>query len=432
MIRPFLLSLGTSVGMAGLGFTTNVVLARVLEPASRGALAAVMLAAVLIAGVAQWGLGPAYVYTVRSRAVSRPQWLAGLGALLIASTAALLSLGWHRLQFSISPTDPSLLLLTGCAVAQAMQLYVSSLSQTQDGLRLFNLLRLVPTVFVFVGTATAALTGHLQPDTATLVYALGFGAAGVVYMASTACAAPRSVQNQDAEASPAFSVHHHARYSLQYHSTVLLGMLATNIDKLYLSFSAPAASLGVYTVAYATSRLINIVQEAAANALFSRYAGRSSVGMSDGVARVFRLTFYPMLVACVLIALAAWPVFGHVFGPAYREGWLPFAVLLVECVVGGASWLLAQRFAAAGLTATVAARQVISLVPVVLALPFLRADHLAVDMALVMLASSSVRLLVTLRFLHVRAGLPPSALAPRLSDVHFLLTLLPRGLRADA
>jgi enterobacterial common antigen flippase len=431
MIRPFLLSLGTSVGIAGLGFTTNVVLARVLEPASRGALAAVMLAAVLIAGVAQWGLGSAYVFTVRSRAVSRPQRLAGLGAVLIASTAALLSLGWHRLQFSGSTTDPSLALLTGCAVAQAMHLYVSSLSQAQEGLRLFNLLRLVPTVCVCVGTVTAALTGHLQPDTATLVYTLGFGAAGAVYMASAAYSVSQPGPQQHANASANFSVYHHARYSLEYHSTVLLGMLTTNIDKIYLSFSASAASLGVYTVAYATSRLINIVQEAAANALFSRYAGRSSSGMSDGVARVFRLTFYPMLVACVLIALAAWPVFGHVFGPAYREGWLPFAVLLVECVVGGASWLLAQRFAAAGLTATVAARQLISLVPVVLALPLLRVDHLAIDMALVMLGSSAVRLMVTLRFLHVRVDLPPSALAPRMSDVHFLLTL-PRGLRADA
>jgi O-antigen/teichoic acid export membrane protein len=224
----------------------------------------------------------------------------------------------------------------------------------------------------------------------------------------------------------------HLRYSLQYHTTVLLGMLATNIDKLYLSFSAPAASLGVYTVAYTTSRLINVVQEAASNALFSRYAGRHAVdpaGMSEGVARVFRTTFYPMLLVCGLVAIVTWPLFGRVFGPAYREGWLPFVVLLFECVIGGAGWLLAQRFAAAGLTGTVATRQVISLLPVVLALPLLRADRLALDMALVMLVSSTVRLLVTVHFLQRRANLPPGVLAPRMADSRLLLNHLTRGLR---
>lgn len=439
MIRPFLLSLGTSVGMAGLGFATNVVLARVLAPQARGELAAVMLAAMLIAGVAQWGLGPAYVYTVRSREVSRPRRLAGIGALLVLATAALLSLGWHGVQFSHSPASVSLGLLAGCAVAQALQLYVSSLSQARDGLHLFNLLRVVPTAFVFAGTVTLAMTGGLQPHTAALVYALGFGAAGALYVLATSgdTAAPRpsphsSPNATDATDAPsAFRLRHHVRYSLQYHSTVLLGMLATNVDKLYLSFSASAASLGVYTVAYATSRLINVVQEAAANALFSRYAGRSSAGMSEGIARVFRLTFYPMLLACGLLAGLSWPLFGRVFGPAYQEGWLPFVMLLVECVVGGASWLLAQRFAAAGQTATVAARQVISLLPVAVALPWLRPSHLAVDMALVMLGSSLLRLLVTVRFLHRRAGLPIGALLLRRHDLDFMLTLLPlpRGLR---
>lgn len=426
MIRPFLLSLGTSVGMAGLGFVTNVVLARVLAPDARGALAAVLLAAALIAGAAQLGLGPAFVYTVRSTAVPRPGRLAGLGAGVIAGLAALLGWGWHEVQFAGQAVAPPLALLVGCCTAQALHLYVSSLSQAQDGLHLFNRLRMVPTTLVFMGAVGTALAGVLQPDAATLLYTVGFSAAALLYLFSPA-PIPAAADKPEAT----FHWPHHLRYSLQYHTTVLLGMLSTNIDKLYLSFSAPAASLGVYTVAYATSRLINVVQEAASNALFSRYAGRHSSDsgeMSDGVARVFRMTFYPMLLACGLIALVAYPLFGRVFGPAYQAGWLPFAVLLFECVIGGASWLLAQRFAAAGLTATVAARQVISLIPVVLALPLLRAEHLAVDMALAMLLSSTVRLLVTLHFLHRRAGLPPSRLRPRLADFDFLLTL-PRGSR---
>lgn len=422
MVRPFLLSLGTSVGMAGLGFVTNVILARVLMPDARGDLAAVLLAAALVAGSAQLGLGPAFVYAVRSAAVPHPRRLAGLGGVVIAGMAVLLGWGWHGAQFAGQTNAPPLVLLVGCCTAQALHLYASSLSQRQDGLHLFNRLRLLPTLFVFAGVAGTALSGTLHPDAATLLYTLGFSAAAMLYLLSPA----PSPAAHDTPSAP-FGGLRHLRYSLQYHSTVLLGMLSTNIDKLYLSFSAPAASLGVYTVAYATSRLINVVQEAASNALFSRYAGRHArdpAGMSEGVARVFRMTFYPMLLACGLMALAAYPLFGRVFGPAYQGGWLPFAVLLFECVIGGASWLLAQRFAAAGLTATVAARQVISLVPVLLALPLLRADRLAVDMALVMLLSSSVRLLVTVHFLHRRTGLPPSMLMPRRTDFDFLLTLL--------
>lgn len=414
LLQSFLLSLGTSVGMAGTGFATSVLLARLLEPAARGELAALMLAGMLAAGSAQLGLGPAFVYAHRRHRLPPGLRRAGLAAVALA--ALLIGLAWQQAQFGAGRWSgtPLLVLL---ALVQALHLHACALAQRHDGLRLFNLLRGLPTLTTAALLAGLALAGRLDPAAAALATTTGFALAVAVALRRDADL-PHGSDPDAAQDDPPWRLASHLRYSLHYHLTVLLGMLSTNVDKLWLSWSGQAQALGLYTVAYATSRLIGLVQEAASGALFSRHAGRDEARMNEAVARVFRMTFHPLLLLCALLSLAALALWVPVFGTAYAGARGAFMLLLLECVVGGASWQLAQRFAASGQTGTVAARQILALLPLLALLPWIGRHDPVLELAGATLLSSLLRLALTLGFLRHRAGLRLATLLPRLDDYH--------------
>lgn len=417
LLHSFLLSLGTSVGMAGTGFATSVLLARLLEPAARGDLAALMLAGMLAAGSAQFGLGPAFVYAHRRHRL--PPGLRRAGLATVALAALLIGLAWQQAQFGTGrwSSAPLLVLL---ALVQALHLHACALAQRYDGLRLFNLLRGLPTLVTAVLLAGLALLGWLDPAAAALATIVGFALTVAVALRRDGDL-PRD-GGDGAQNDPPWQLTSHLRYSLQYHMTVLLGMLSTNVDKLWLSWSGQTQALGLYTVAYATSRLIGLVQEAASSALFSRHAGRDEAHMNEAVARVFRMTFYPLLLLCALLSLAALALWVPVFGPAYAGARGAFMLLLIECVIGGASWQLAQRFAASGQTGTVVVRQIFALLPLLALLPWIGRHHDPVlELAGATLLSSLLRLALTLGFLRHRAGLRLATLLPRLDDYHSMI-----------
>ena len=125
---------------------------------------------------------------------------------------------------------------------------------------------------------------------------------------------------------------------------------------------------------------------------------------------------------CALLSLAALALWVPVFGTAYAGARGAFMLLLIECVIGGASWQLAQRFAAAGQTGTVVVRQIFALLPLLALLPWIGRHHDPVlELAGATLLSSLLRLALTLGFLRHRAGLRLATLLPRLDDYHSMI-----------
>jgi hypothetical protein len=105
---------------------------------------------------------------------------------------------------------------------------------------------------------------------------------------------------------------------------------------------------------------------------------------------------------------------------------IPFAILLFECVIGGASWTLAQRFNAGGRPGLVFFRQFISVVPVFAALPFLPHEHIHIYLSGLMLLGAILRLAVTLGIYPVVLSEPMPRMWPYKTDVTSALKLLAR------
>lgn len=414
----------TTAVVTGIGFFASVITARILGPEGRGLLSAALLVATLAAGVAQFGLANSFVY---HKGAGRRF---GYGHLLVVSllfvSVLAVVLAMIGLQMSgDARLRGQLVLIASLAGCVAAQTYLMTLSQLHAGLGFFNLMR-----FGLVGGNLAGLLFLLaafdaidfrQIVIAQLVVAAGLVFAGLVWANKTLPQPDTPSQGRTTRWREVFF------YGLSHHGTVFLSIVLLNFDKIALLKMGTMVQYGFYALAFTTSRLIGAVQEAISTALYARFAGRDLEQLSQGVKAAFRITFLPMLVvAGIGAALSPWLIV-QVFGDAFASMAAPFAILLFECVIAGASWMLAQRFNAGGRPGIVFVRQLISVLPIFLVLPFLPQQNIHVYLSALMLIGAVLRLAVTLGLypLILKEGIP--GLLPTPSDLRTLRTLLSRG-----
>ncbi|HAT32197.1 MAG TPA: hypothetical protein DCW29_15490 [Janthinobacterium sp.] len=422
-------TLMTTVGITVISFISSVITARILGPEGRGLLSAALMIGSLAAGVSQLGLANSFVY--HFGAARAFPYLRLLFASLVAVGLVAAALAWGGVHLSDKPqlglVLPGILALALC---MATQTYFFSLAQLHADLHFFNQLRfslvlfnlvlLLPVVWIF-DTVTFQQLLYAQ-----LLVAAGLTLAGLYWARKHRVWRLNEAGEASEAGAPAAPVEI-VRYGLHQHGTVLLGLLLLNYDKLVLLNRGSLVEYGYYALAFGTSRLIGAVQDAVAVALYARFAGKDIEQLGEKVRTAFRLTFLPMLLlAAIGAALSPWLIVG-VYGHKYAAMALPFAILLFECVIGGASWTLAQRFNAGGRPGLVLVRQFISVVPVFAAMPFLPEKNVYVYLALLMLAGASLRLAVTMIMYPGSLKEPVPSVIPTRQDLRMVRALLTRS-----
>lgn len=422
--RAFGKTLMTTMGMTVVGFVSSVVNARILGPEGRGLLSAAILICSLAASVAQCGMGSSYVY--HFGAARRFSYLRlfvfSLLSIIIFATA--LAAAGLQLSHAVELHRFTWLILAFTAF-MASQTYIFSLTQLHSDLHFFNILRftqvfgnlvlMLPLLVIFktVSFEQILFTQFLMLLIVT-VLGLWWARKHLIWQLKVEAQEP---------VRPWFVV----RYGLHQQGIGLLSIFLLNFDKLFLLNRGTIKEYGYYTLAFSTSRLIGAVQDSIAVALFSRFAGRDEHQLSQAVSNAFRVTFLPLLVmAAVLAAVSPWAL-SLIYGRSFADMTIPFAILLFECVIGGASWTLAQRFNAAGQPGLVLARQFISIVPVLIAIPFLPHENTYVYLALLMLCGACLRLITTLILGVTRLKEPMPDFIPTRNDFALLRKLITRS-----
>lgn len=422
--KAFGKTLMTTMGMTVVGFISSVINARILGPEGRGLLSAALLICTLAASVAQCGMGSSYVYHFGA-ARRFPYLRLFAGSMLgISALAAGLAAAGLQLSHAMALHEIWWVILTFAAF-MASQTYIFSLTQLHSDLHFFNVLRftqvfgnlilMLPLLLWFkVVTFEQILAAQLL----VLVIVTGSG----LWWARK----HRIWQLRDEPREPITSWPV-LRYGLHQQGIGLLGIFLLNFDKLFLLNRGTIKEYGYYALAFTTSRLIGAVQEAISVALFSRFAGRDEQQLSQAVRNAFRVTFMPlMVIAAIGAALAPWAL-TLVYGKAFADMTVPFAILLFECVIGGASWTLAQRFNAAGQPGLVLARQFVSIVPVLVAIPFLPHENTYVYLALLMLCGACLRLVMTIVLSVTKLKEPMPDFIPTKDDLNLLRKLIKRS-----
>lgn len=421
LLRIVFTTLGSTLAVVVAGFASGVVLARALGPEGRGAYAAIVLVATLAASIGQLGLGQAFVYSARRYPAWKPARAVLWGLLAVLLATAVMASGLAR--GLLAPAAwATLLVAAALAMAQSAQTFVVNCLQLDVGLTKFNFLRVAQPWLALLMVALLAGLQILTVEVAAgvLVVTSVFAAATGIYFFHSASAAV-SKEAGTAQSPTLGSV---LKYGIKYHLTTLVGVVVQNLDKVVLSQAQDLREFGLYALAYNFSRLMASVQEAAATTLFSRYAGRQSDQLPTVSAQVFRITLLPMLLVAATVGWLLPKFFTHVYGPAFSAAVLPCMLLLLEAVIGSASWLLAQRFAAEGRPGLVFVRQALSLLPLGLVLLLPWHQPLSVRLATGMLLAALVRLWLTLVIYPLVLGERVPRLLPNQEDFRMLRDLV--------
>lgn len=409
--------------MTVIVFISSVLTARLLGPTGRGLFSAALLIGTLAGQVAQLGLAPSYVYHMG--AGNSFDYTRFLVLSLFVVSAAATALAGGGLYFG---GNPELLqawpLVVLVAVFTGLQSFFLVLAQLRANLHFLNGMR----IFFVAGNALFLVVLAIAMQSVgfediliiqLIVLALLSAAAGV-------WAFRHRIWRINVRSAPA-SVREILSYALYTYGSGLMTTLAANFDKIVLLKLGTVTQFGFYTLAFSVSRLIGSVQEAISTSLFARFAGKDVGELDRSVRTSFSVTFLPLLGLALLGALASPWLIGLVYGADFRPVIIPFVILLFECVITGASATLAQRFNAAGAPGLVLARQSISLIPLIVGIPFLTIDNALVALPLLMLLCAVIRLVMTLALYHYVLKEPLPGIRPAAADLQMAAKILTQG-----
>jgi O-antigen/teichoic acid export membrane protein len=416
-------TLMTTVMITAVGFITSVITARILGPEGRGLLSGALLITNLSGNAALFGLANSFIYYKGAGFNFNYKLLMASSVLFISALAAALAFAGLQLSNEAQLHEQLLLILVMAGITGG-QIYFNTITQMHEGLHFFNLMRLllvlgnlILLLVLIFSFQTVDFKKILFTQLLVIIMLLVLG---IIWAKNNAL---KKIEQSHQKRTSWKEV---VGYGVSHHGTVLLGLVLVNFDKITLLKMGTIVEYGFYALAFTTSRLIGAVQEAVSTALYARFAGKDVVELSRSVNTAFRLTFIPMLLlAAIGAALSPWLIV-WVYGKAFASVTAPFAILLFECVISGASWTLAQRFNAGGRPGLVFVRQFISVLPIFAALPFLPKENINIYLSGLMLLGGILRLIVTLAiYPYVLKETMPRIL-PTKADINMAFNLLSR------
>lgn len=392
MIKAWIYTVLGSGGLAFATFGSNVILARELGPEGRGGVAAALLIVSLCSGVAQCGLGQSFAFKSRLRRDWELVKVFKFSAVFIAIIAALLVITSNTIKPIFDRNE--LVWITIFSATSAITTFVIAIAQAGENLRAFNTIRLISPItqiFCFTGLVfinTISIKNVIQ---AYVLISIFSAVISILWAKKFICDITRP---KSTEINPIRS--EYLSLAVKYHLTGILGLVITNVDKVYLLFVSETKQLGFYVIAFGTSRLVGIAQEAVSTALFSRLAGTIKQETSQKVIQAFKLTFFPMLIFALILSVFSESLLVSIFGSAFKEAAIPFSILTFESVFAGAGWILAQQFNATGRPGILLFRQIITMIPLFLALPYIPGENSVIWLALLLLSTTLLRLIITI------------------------------------
>lgn len=316
---------------AACGLLTGVLVARLLLPEGRGALALVTYWPQLLAGVGLLSVPAAIVYR-RARIrdeeaaslVSTAFWLVlGLAAMLALLGLPILP----RLVDDKQLADLSQLYLIVWLPVHFVGLTLLAVDHGRQAFRRYNALRLVPQWSYLCLLLVLWAAGHATVS--TVVFASW---AGVVLTALVRVA----LAHRELRVLPRLRhVRPLVRTALGFHGASLLGILALQVDRMVVVSAFDHALIGHYMVALTFASVgLNVVQGAFTTLLFPKMAARSGdAGHRALLVQTLRYASFLLFSSGLVLVICAPWVIPALFGSAFQTA-VPLAqVLVVACVV---------------------------------------------------------------------------------------------------
>ena len=427
-VRAVVQSIASKVVILGLQAGTGILTARTLRPAGRGELAAMILWPLFIASVTTLGVPSSLIYYLRNKPEARARLIASgfmMSAVLgvVAAAAASMILPWWLRQYSpsiITAAECFLITVPLCAVTLAGRAVLEASHEFSSS----NAIQTLTPFVTLLGLLFLLVTHRINPYTAAVAYiaasipAFVFMLVRVRRVGLTATGIGLDISRQI------------LGYGIRSYGVDVLGTLALQVDQvLVVSLLSPSA-MGSYVVVLSLSRMLNLFQNSVVMVLFPKAAGLSAVDVVTMTGNAARISGLVTAICGVLVCITGPTLLRVLYGNEYVGAVGVLRILVVEVVLSGATFVLAQAFMALDRPGVVTILQALGLSLSVPMMLWLIPRYGIYGAATSLLTSTIARFVFVCMGFRVFLKVRPPRLLPTGRDMRTLLEVWP-GVRLE-
>ncbi len=411
-------SILSKVAILGLQAATGIVTARTLQPRGRGELAAMILWPLFVANVTTLGLPSSLIYHLRHCPEERPRLIANglLMATVLGVAAAVVTafiLPWWLRQYPASIVRAAEWFLVTVPICSTT-LAGRAILEASDEFSTSNAIQTLTPFATLIGLLAYLAVHRLNPYTAATAY--------VVASVPTFCLMYARVRrtgfkNWRCDANIMTLM---LGYGIRSYGIDLLGTLALQVDQvLVISLLSPSA-MGSYVVVLSLSRMLNLFQNSVVMVLFPKAAGRHPDEVVALTGRSVRISGMMTAFFGILVCAAGPTLLRVLYGKEYVSAVGALKILVIEVVLAGATFVLAQAFMALGRPGIVTILQAVGLSLSIPMMLFLIPRYGIYGAAVSLLTSTVARLVFIYCGFRIFLKVEPPSILPNLEDARVL------------
>jgi O-antigen/teichoic acid export membrane protein len=398
---------------------TGILTARMLLPAGRGELAAMILWPLFVASVTTLGVPSSLIYHMRNRPEERERLIAN-GLLMatalgsVAAVVAALILPWWLRQYSASIIHAAEWFLITVPIC-SMTLAGRAILEASDEFSASNAIQILTPFATLVGLLAFLAFHRLNPYTAAIAYI----AASIPTFGLMIVQVRRGGFNRLGCSAAVMKLM--VGYGVRSYGIDLLGTLALQVDQvLVVSLLTPSA-MGSYVVILSLSRMLNLFQNSVVMVLFPKAAGRSREEVIALTGRSARISGLVTALCGIFVSFTGPTLLRILYGKEYVGAVGALRVLVLEVLLSGVTFVLAQAFLALGRPGVVTILQAIGLSLSIPMMLLLIPRYGIYGAAVSLLASTIARLVFIYIGFKAFLKIDPPSLVPGGTDVKLLL-----------
>lgn len=418
-LRAVVQSIGSKSTILALQAGTGILTARLLGPAGRGELAAMILWPLFIANVTTLGVPSSLIYHLRRRPDEREELVTNgfaMAALMgtVAAAAAVLVLPWWLRQYSPSVIHAAqwfLITVPLCSVTLAGRAVLEG-GHDFSASNAIQILTPLATLVVLL----ALMAGHsMNSYTAAAAYIVASLPAFWLMLYRVRRKGLRATRPRIA------AMRQILQYGIRSYGIDVLGTLALQVDQVLVVSLLSAGAMGSYVVVLSISRMLNVFQTSVVMVLFPKAAGHSAAKVIAMTGQSVRISGLATVVCGAVVCIAGPTLLRVIYGAEYEAAAGALRILVLEAVLSGITFVLAQAFMALDRPGVVTVLQGIGLSLSVPMMLWLIPRYGIYGAAISLLTSTSVRLIFVCAGFRIFLKTSRPRLLPAWHDIQTLL-----------
>jgi O-antigen/teichoic acid export membrane protein len=329
-----------------INIVTSVVTARCLGPEGRGEQAAIVLWSQFFAYILTLGIPTALIYQIKKLPDKRSEVFSAALLISLVTGCIAAGVGWVFIpnwlsKYSLEVIQYAQWMMFFAPISSIMLTAVSGMEAVEQFSQA-NQVRYIPPLSTLLILVILAVTKTITPFYAALAYSLpSLLSFGVIFKV---CKREfqwrfRGLMNYGKLL---------LSYGLRSYGIDLLGNLAAQMDQILVIGMLPPAAMGIYTVALSFSRMINTIHSSVVTVLFPKTSAQPLAMVIQMTGQAARISTFVASIAALAMGLLGEVIFHLFYGEKFLVAIPVFRLLLVEIVISGLTWILAQTFMAIG------------------------------------------------------------------------------------